>query len=406
MFKKYMGSIKGKLTIVIILIMAIPLSLVVIASSVMSYNSNIDSVWQYNDAKAQLIEYEIASVLDQNMQALQAFASAPSTIAYIMQKNGAAIDGVAMPDETLLKQMRTIDAALGDGNTTIVSGNKGMQLLRTEGEPVDIADREYYKMAMSGTVYVSNVQQSKSTGSMITTFAVPVYGEDGSVIGTVQRNYNLSDFHDILASEVFESKYEIVIVDRDGNVVAHSGHELDPNASELESQAGNPFYTDSRAESAVNGSYISKWQGDTWMISWVKEPKTGWVVASCRVQAVALSKLINTMLVMVGIGVAALIAAIIISIRFASMIAKPIQSVSESVNGLTHGDLMSRFDKQSADRNDEIGQIAKNSIGLAEKLQDVIGRSKQMAGGLLKAGEELSDSSSQASQAAGQVSVA
>ena len=61
---------------------------------------------------------------------------------------------------------------------------------------------------------------------------------------------------------------------------------------------------------------------------------------------------------MIIIGVIGLIAATVIAINFASRIAKPIQSVSNSVDGLTHGDLMAEFDKKAATREDEIGQIA------------------------------------------------
>ncbi|MBO6215313.1 MAG: cache domain-containing protein, partial [Lachnospiraceae bacterium] len=162
-----------------------------------------------------------------------------------------------------------------------------MQLLRSSGDPVDVSDREYYKQAMNGSVYVSDIQVSKSTGDRMATFAVPVFdAEHANVIGVVQRNYNLSDFHDLLASEVTEERQEIVLVDRTGSVIAHSGHEI--AADSPEDQSMNPFYTDSRGE-VYEGSYESLWERDTWMISWIKEPKTGWVVASCQVKGVALS---------------------------------------------------------------------------------------------------------------------
>ena len=407
MLKKVGSSIKAQLAIVIVLIMAVPLIAATASSSIMSFKKNLEDVETYNKAIAQSIEKDIVLTMDNNIQALQAFASAPSTIAYIKQQNGEGIDGVGMPKENMLKHMQTIDNALADGNCTIVSGNKGMQLLRTEGDPVDISDCEYYKTAMSGQIYASNVQLSKSTGEYICTFAVPVFDEDGkTVIGIVQRNYNLSDFHELLASEVFEDKHEIVMVDRDGNVLAHSGHELDPNATELESQASNPFYTDSRDENATTGSYVSPWQGENWMISWVKEPNTGWVVASCRVQSVALADVTRTLIVMIIIGVIALALATFLAIRFAGRISNPIKSVAESVDGLTSGYLMTEFDEAPAKRDDEVGQIAKNSIGLANNLQEVIGRSKEMAEDLKEAGSELARSSEQASAAANQVSEA
>ena len=401
--KAVKSSIKTQLSLAMVLILAIPLIFVIIVSAAMTRSNSLEDIDAYNTAKSEAIESHIVSIMDQNMRSLQAFAAAPSTIVFITDANGQTNSGSDLKS-SLLKQMQTIDEALADGNATIITGNKGMQLLRTVGDCVDVSDREYYKQCMTGTPYVSDIQVSKSTGERICTFAIPVFSEDGSeVVGIVQRNYNLSDFHDVLAEEVFEDKHEIVIVDRNGDVVAHSSHEIDPENPE--SQAGNPFYTDSRGDK-TEGSYSSTWQGDTWLISWVKEPQTGWVVASCRVQSVALGAANHTLLIMLLIGLASLIVAIILALRFSTRIAKPIQSVATSVEGLTSGNLMTVFDKSAAARNDEIGQIASNSIALAEKLQDVIGRSKEMAGGLKKSGMELSGSSSQASQASGQVSEA
>ena len=396
-------SIKAQLSGMIIAIMAIPLVVVIIVSTLLSRNQSIEDIDSANVLLAESIEAEVASVLDQNMQALQAFASAPSTQVFITDHNGQTDSGSNLED-SLMKQMKTIDEALADGNSTIITGNTGMQLMRTEGDCVDISDREYYKKAMSGTLYVSDAQISKSTGSMIATFAVPVYSEDGSqVVGIVQRNYNLNVFHDILNKRIIEDKHEIVIVDRTGAVVAHSSHEVDPNNPE--SQASNPFYTDSRGDKQ-EGAYTADFQGEKWLVSWVKEPKTGWVVASCRVEGVAMSHVNNMLMIMLAIGVVAFIIAIIVSLMFANRISNPIKSVADSVKELTAGNLMTSFDSRAASRNDEIGQIASNSIALAEKLQDVIGRSKEMAGGLKHSGEELSESSSQASMASSQVTEA
>ncbi len=396
-------SIKTTLSMVMVLILAIPLIFVIIVSATITRSTTKEDVDQFNKIKAEAIEADIASVIDQNVQAMRVFAASPSTIVYVTDAMGMTNSGSNLK-ASMLTQLENMDASLDDGNTTVLTGGDGQQLLRAKGDLVDVSDREYFKQAMSGQIYVSDAQVSKTSGAMISTFAVPVYSEDGKqVVGIVQRNYNLSVFHEKLAEEVMEKKHEIVIVDRSGNVVAHSGHEIDPENPEVQDQ--NPFYTDSRGDK-LEGSYTTKWEGDTWLVSWVKEPKTGWVVASCRVESVALSAVNHTLLIMVLISLASMIVAIILALRFSSRIAKPIQSVATSVKDLTAGNLMATFDRSAAARKDEIGQIATNSIALAEKLQDVIGRSKEMAGGLKKSGMELSGSSSQASQASGQVSEA
>lgn len=134
-------SIKAQLSGMIIAIMAIPLLVVIIVSTLLSRNQSIEDIDSTNVLLAESIEAEVASVLDQNMQALQAFASAPSTQVFITDHNGQTDSGSNLED-SLMKQMKTIDEALADGNSTIITGNTGMQLMRTEGDCVDISDRE------------------------------------------------------------------------------------------------------------------------------------------------------------------------------------------------------------------------------------------------------------------------
>lgn len=300
--------------------------------------------------------------------------------------------------------MLKIDATIGDGNSLIISDATGQQLLRTVGDCVNVADREYFIEAMKGNTYISDIQVSKSTGSRICTFAIPVYGTDGStIVGIAQRNYDLSDFHNLIAEEVTEDKQEIVIVDRQGDVIAHSSHEIDPENPE--SQAQNPFYTDSRGET-YSGYYESTWMGDTWMISWIKEPTSGWVVANCRVRGVALASTMQTTLILIVSGTIFFFIALVISILFSSRIAKPIQSASDSILNLSSGDLTGDMDGSVTGRKDEIGLIGGSGQTLTDKLREVIGKTKDMATNLKNSGENLAGSAQQATDASGQVSSA
>ena len=301
-----------------------------------------------------------------------------------------------------MDQMFDIDEILADGNSTIISGGNGEQMLRTVGDTVNIADREYYQKAMSGTIYVSDIQVSKSTGSRITTFAVPVYNEDETeIIGIVQRNYNLSDFYDLIKGEVTEEKQEIVMVDRNGDLVAHSGHEISADASE--SQAQNPFYTDSRGDK-ISGTYKSPWAGETWLISWVKEPKTGWVIASCRVQSVALRHVTTTVFILVLIGIVSLGAGIVIAFMMANSFTKPVEAINESLSALAEGRFLPV--KGFSNRRDEFGTMVSNNNAVIEKLRSIVSAIKDGAVSVGESSGELAETASQISQTADGVSEA
>lgn len=392
----FMNSIRTKLLIIMVGLVAVPLAVTTILSAFNTRNEGIDNAREINVAQAHIVEQSILSVVDKNLQALESFASAPSTISFLE----AGAQGELKDD--IMNQMIHMDEELADGNSTIITGTDGMQILRTIGDPVDVADREYFAEAMKGNTFISDVQVSKSTGSRITTFAVPVWNaEHDKVIGMVQRNYNLSDFHDIIAEEVTEDRQELVIVDRDGMVVAHSGHEI--SADNPEDQSGNPFYTESRG-TVLSGDYETTWQGDTWMVSWIKEPQTGWVVASCRVQSVALKHVDFMVAMMVGSGIVFIIIGVVVAFIIAQSIIRPLNTINESVGALADGYFNRITDHLN--RKDELGVIIHDTNRVIDTLDGIVGNIKSSADMVNRSSEELADTASQISQTADNVSEA
>ena len=388
-------SIKTKLIVVMALLVAIPLLVSVIISSVNTINAAKENAVALNELQVKKVEENILTTLEQNMKSLQVLADSPATIEYIM-KNG---NDLTLRTQ-LAKQLENIDANLNDGNTTVITGQSGMQLLRTTGDLVDVSDREYFQKAMEGTIYVSDIQISKTTGSRIVTFAVPVYNSAGNkVIGMIQRNYDLSDFHNTLAEDVTEDMMEIVMVDRNGDVIAHSSHEIDPENPE--SQASNPFYTDSRGDT-LTGSYTSNWQGETWMISWIKEPNTGWVVASCRVESVAMRQAMQTIIILVVLGIIFLVIGIVLAMTMAKSFTDPVEAINGSLSQLADGHFVD-IDKYT-NRKDEFGKMVGHTNTVIEKLRTIVADIKASAAQVGTSSTDLADTADQISQTADDVS--
>lgn len=137
-----------------------------------------------------------------------------------------------------MQTLQSVDDVLADGNATTLTGADGVQIMRTDGGTlIDVHEREYFQKAMSGSPYISDVIVSNSTGLRQVTFAAPVKTTDGSVVGIVQRNYDLNAFHDFLAQEADDA----FITDRTGLVAAHSQYEIGNGAHEEESRATPEF---------------------------------------------------------------------------------------------------------------------------------------------------------------------
>ncbi|MBQ6441858.1 MAG: methyl-accepting chemotaxis protein [Lachnospiraceae bacterium] len=387
-------SIRTKLILIMTMLVAIPLALTIVISTLNTVKQGEKNIVTTNDIQVGSVERDLADVLDTNMTAIQTVAASPSTIDYIEDPT----------DEELyagvLAQIQQVDANIGDGNAIAISGADGMQIVKSKGDPVDVSEREYFQKAMAGTPYVSDMTVSKSNGSLIATFSCPVYNADGSaVIGIVQRNYNLTVFQEMAEGEVIEDQQEIIIVDRTGMAIAHSGTEITAEATEDDSSM--QFYTDAQGD-AASGSFRVKADGKTWFISWIKEPKTGWVIASCRVQAVTMASTMKTAILLILLGLGCLVVAIIVAFVIAKSVTEPIFAINESLDKLSNG----RFSKieKFHNRKDEFGAMVTATNSLIDRLSGIVANIKQSASSVNTSSEALAETTDQISQTADDVS--
>ena len=382
------------------LLVTVPIVLLTAISLFNTVNEGKKSANEVNEAQAGLVRESIGIIRSKNLESLKALATSPVVIEYL---DGTRIE--SKDEEALLKNILTVNRNLDEGRSTgnsiAISDATGMQRLRTSGKNVDVSERDYFKEPMSGaSEYSSDLIISKSTGTAIITFSVPVYDKMGqNIIGIVQRNYDVSELQEMLASEVTQDKQEIVIVDRTGTVIAHSARSV--NVEDPEKQDQNEFYTDSRGDK-TSGNYVAPFMGDTWIISWEKIPGCDWIVASCRVQEVALANVYITAAAQLGIGVIMIVISIIIAIFVANSITKPLGAVNVSLAAMTEG----RFERinKYLNRKDELGQIIRNTNEVMDKLTAIVGDIRSGANSVSGSSDELADTAEQMSRNAEDVS--
>ncbi|MCR5398695.1 MAG: methyl-accepting chemotaxis protein [Lachnospiraceae bacterium] len=395
--KKKQGSIRPLLISIMVLLVVIPLAISTVFSAVSMLNMAVTNADEVNMAQASIIEEKVNEILNKNFVSLKAFASSPSTIAYLKGEANSEADG-----EAIIAQLQRIDAALADGNSTAMAGADGMQVLRSKGNLVDVSDREYCKEALKGNDYISDMNISKTTGACISTFATPIFDTDGkTVIGMVQRNYDLTVLHEMLAEEVTQNRQEFVMVDRTGTVVAHSLRELNPEDPEKQDQ--NPFYTDSRGDK-TSGSYSSEFMGDTWIISWVKIPACEWIIASCRVKEVALASVNANVIFQVIVSIIFVIVGVIIAVFFAKSIQNPMAEIEGTLSLLAEGEFRKEF--AASKKNDEPHRALESAAVVTDKLKHTIYTIKSEAASVTSSADELSGMADQMAKVTEEVSVA
>ncbi|QFJ56199.1 HAMP domain-containing protein [Pseudobutyrivibrio xylanivorans] len=361
-----------------LLVAAVPLIIAVVISYITSTTKAkadaIDSLeWQ-----AWYVEAAIVTVIQNNQSSITFFADSPTTIAFM---KGEEVD----LDE-LKEQMQSLDEYLADGNVLVLTNSQGQMLLRDDdGKLTDISEREFFQEAMKGSFNVSNIIISASTGVRSISMAAPVIDPDtGKVLGTVHRNYNLNDFHKILAEECDEG----FVVDRNGDMAAHSQYEIGPD-DEVPNFSSSPYMNTEEIE----GSYRSTAAGYPTYLAYAKDSLSGFTVCVAKREAAVMSTAKQSAYLVIIIGVILLIIVLVFSFTLANGFTKPIIAVNDSLAQLADGSFSEIND--FTNRKDEFGEIVRNTNSVIGKLNEIVGHIKSSAQSVGESSEELADMASQ-----------
>ena len=389
--KQNFKSIKIKLIGVMAALVAVPLIIAILINYVEATNTAKENVVVLNQAQAGLVEHDFSSVVEQNRQILQTVANSVSARKVLLGE---------LDVDSVMDWLTKTDNEMGDGNSLIITDATGQQIVRTVGDCVNVADREYFTKVQSGTLfYVSDQNISKSTGQRICTFIHAIYDLDGTFIGAVQRNYNLDDFNDLVKEEQTDTDQDIFIGDNNGDIIAHTKINL---SGEAVNQSYMEWYKGSRSGLSASGNYEAVNEGRNMYISYSREPVTGWVTVVAKDMDVALAPSRKTAVITVLIGIALLICGVVIAFFFSKSVTDPIMIVNNAMSKMVDG----RFEKIDIKkkREDELGSIIDNTNDVVDKLSVIVGEIKEGASNVGRSSEELADTAQQISHTADDVS--
>ena len=386
------NSVKTKVIAVMMAVAIVPLVIAIVVSYVTSTNKAMQDAQDSLEWQAWYIEARFASLVDQNMDMIRSVGENPTVVAYLTVPDHAGIG-----DDVIMTTLKAVDDVLNDGNATTLTGKDGVQVMRTDNAKlVDVHERDYFINAMKGSPYVSDVIVSASTGARQITFAAPITDDSGKTIGIIQRNYNLSDFHTLLAEEADDA----FITDRTGLVAAHSQYEIGgTNGHEEESRATSEFMVSGKSEGFY---HVDTGKGYRAYVAYVVEPQTNYRVCVASDSNKVLGSARRTAYIIIVLGIVMAIIAAVISVMMGRAFVEPILDVSKSLSALADG----RFEKvqRGGNRKDEFGEMIGNTNSVIEKLDTIVASIKSSANSVASSSEELSDMANQISQTAEDVS--
>lgn len=355
-----MSSMKLKLIFVMAAVCIIPLFIATIISYSSIRNVAQDDAEDYNLKQAELVSQDIELTLESSFRTMVQLADTPTVRELIADPTNEALV------EEVVSELQYLVENAGDGNSTVITGADGMNIARSTGNFVDISEREYFKQAMAGNRYLSEMSVSKTTGARIIVPAVPIFDADGKTpIGVLTRNYDVGYLHEKLVADAGQGQI-MYIMDQTGAVIATSEKEL--TAEDEDNRAGTEVFTESA--SAIEGSFIENIDGRKYVTSFVKEAQTGWIIVVSTEYDLIMADGQKATRTMVIIGVILALIAIAIAFMFGNAIDKPIDKIDEALEHLAEG----RFTDIDVytKRKDEFGNMVRNVNTVIDKLRSIV----------------------------------
>lgn len=233
---------------------------------------------------------------------------------------------------------------------------------------ISIGDTEYFKKAMSGSPATSDAIQSKLNGEPVFVVATPIIDRDtvvGTVIGIVKINTFAAKY--IQPIKMGKTGYAFLMA-RSGLICAH------PDSSTILKSNLTDYDWGKTLASQDKGTVNYTLEGVAKIVSFVKEPLTGWTIAVTTnvddifssTKSIRNSNILTTILVVLVVGlvifliVHKIILALTKSVAFAEDVAKGSLDNELTVN-----------------RNDEIGLLATALNKMTVNLRQMISTAEQ-----------------------------
>lgn len=387
-YKSIFSSIKTKLILAMVATAAIPL----LVSTAISYNTSTSNAKytakEQNEWSAWYLQSELNTIFSKGESALYSIAAAQDTVEFFTTGENA---------DTVRYQMQYVNKVIGDGNEITLVDTNGQMILRSDDRPLsNVADRDYFKGAMSGKTFASEIMVSSSTKLRSICLAVPVY-QPGTknILGVAYRSYDLAQLHEVLVDGGGES----FILDRNGIMAAHSLFDITVDDEPVD-LSESPFV----ASGEESGTYEEEFQGENLYISFVKEPVSGVIVCMTVPVDQVLRNARLSALTTVVLGIVLLVLGALFAFFIANSYTKPILAVNKTLSNLAQGHF-NKIDKY-ADRKDEFGHIVNNTNSLIDKLSSIVGSIVNSSSTVGESSDELSMMADQIAATAESVAVA
>ncbi|MCX7780124.1 MAG: methyl-accepting chemotaxis protein [Negativicutes bacterium] len=299
--------------------------------------------------------------------------------------------------QTFLKQLQPF---YGGSDAMFIADKSGMQICRTDSSPlVNIGDRDYFNLALQGSIKFSDPVYSKVTNRLTIIGAAPIYGSDNQIVGVLGANLAIANLQTLVEQILSQNPgYMISLLDKNSVPLYH---QIDTRAVEDRTPLKEPIYAE--AVKIKTGNKTSILRGQEFIISFRPVDNTDWIVVSHYPREAALqsvNRMLDSVLLVALVFVALfMIMALLITRRAL----KPLQALANGAGTVAGGDLTVSL---KVSGRDEIGNVAQAFNAMTASLRDIVQTVKSSSAAIIHSADNIACAAEQSSHASQQVAAA
>jgi len=281
--------------------------------------------------------------------------------------------------------------------------------IRMKGDPVNVADRDYFKLAVSGKSNVSDVLISKATNKPSIIVASPII-RDGIVTGVLYGVVDGTELSNITNQIRFGDTGYTYVANKSGVLMAHPNakHVLTQynpvedakNKPELKELADVMSNKMAKGETGIARYFF---EGSERITAYAPIPGTEWSVAVAMMEKAMLKPIEELNRWILILSAIAILAGMLITYIISAYIAKPIVAAGSYAEKIAQLDITQDVPEVLKKRKDELGVLANSFQLVTDSLRGFIGGISDASQHVASSSEELTAISQQASISAEEV---
>ena len=306
---------------------------------------------------------------------------------------------------SLLQKEATFNDRIKELNITDKNGN-----FYYAGGSIRVNDREWFQKALSGKRFVTEPYIEREAGTLVTTFAIPVFDSAHTIIGVLSADIKGLQLSEYISDIVVGKTGGCYIIDAMGTVIAHKLESLVMEKANAQEKAKTDVNRVSLATFEKTATEIDEpsigfyeYDGINKIASYATMKTTGWTIIINAPVNEFMGTVNELRIEMLVIGAITLAAALIIVFFTAHRMIKPIRVVVGALKDIAQGegDLTVRLPVHG---NDEVTDLSEYFNETIEKIGSSIKTVGKNTIDMTNIGNELASNMTETASAVHQIS--